>query len=77
MNCLGVSGNALYMWAWSLTSMMLILLIVLLMVLGLHLMNEPTYNAGSDTYTKTITPTTFTQKRNSRIGFFKAKDGNG
>jgi hypothetical protein len=46
MNCLGVSGNALYMWAWSLTSMMQILLIVLLMVLGLHPMNEPTYNSA-------------------------------
>jgi hypothetical protein len=43
-----------------LTSMMQILLIVLLMVHGLHLMKRTayTYNAGSDTYTKTITPTT-------------------
>jgi hypothetical protein len=41
------------------TSMMLILLIVLLMAwTASNEANRFTYNAGSDTYTKTITPTT-------------------
>jgi hypothetical protein len=35
-----------------------------------------TYNAGSDTYTKTLHQLLLQQKRNSRIGFW-SKDGNG
>jgi hypothetical protein len=41
--------------------------------------NRFTYNSGSDTYTKTITPNSFYNRSNiGRIGFLiKAKDGTG
>ncbi|MFV8356195.1 alpha-amylase family glycosyl hydrolase [Flavobacterium sp. XS1P32] len=77
----GVSGNALYMWAWSFD------------INDANIIDCPTngawtasseanrftYNAGSDTYTKTITPTTFYSRTAiGRIGFLvKAKDGTG
>ena len=77
----GVTGNALYLWAWAFdlddTTQK-----------GTPLngtwnaSNEAskfTYNAGSDTYTKTITPTTYYNTTNiGKIGFLiKAKDGTG
>ena len=77
----GVSGNALYMWAWSFD------------INDANIVDCPTngawtasneanlftYNAGSDTYTKTITPNTFYNRNGiGRIGFLvKAKDGTG
>jgi 1,4-alpha-glucan branching enzyme len=77
----GVNGNALYMWAWSFD------------INDANIVDCPTngawtassetnrftYNAGSDTYTKTITPSTFYNRTNlGRIGFLvKAKDGTG
>lgn len=77
----GVSGNALYMWAWSFD------------INDANIVDCPTngdwtassetnrftYNAASDTYTKTITPSTFYNRTNlGRIGFLvKAKDGTG
>lgn len=77
----GVSGNALYMWAWSLdlnyansmdcptngswTSS--------------NEANKFTYNAGADTYTMTFVPQTFFNRTGiGRFGFLvKAKDGSG
>ncbi|MBC5840899.1 MAG: T9SS type A sorting domain-containing protein [Flavobacteriaceae bacterium] len=77
----GVSGNALYMWAWSFD------------INDANIVDCPTngawtassetnrftYNVASDTYTKTITPSTFYNRTNlGRIGFLvKAKDGTG
>ncbi|MCR5860849.1 T9SS type A sorting domain-containing protein [Flavobacterium sp. J372] len=77
----GVTGNALYMWAWSLDQNYA------------NTQDAPsngswtssnesakfTYNAGSDTYTKVITPTTYFNRTNiGRIGFLiKAKNGDG
>ena len=77
----GVTGNALYMWAWSYD------------INDANIIDCPTngawtasneanrfiYNSGSDTYTKTITPTTFYNRTAiGRIGFLvKAKDGTG
>jgi 1,4-alpha-glucan branching enzyme len=77
----GVTGNALYMWAWAFdindttekgTPLN-----------GLWNASDEasrfTYNAGPDTYTKTITPTTYYNTTGiGRIGFLiKAKDGTG
>lgn len=77
----GVTGNALYLWAWAFdtndTTQK-----------GTPLngswtaSNEAskfTYNSGSDTYTKTITPTTYYNTTAiGKIGFLiKAKDGTG
>jgi hypothetical protein len=40
--------------------------------------NRFTYNSGSDTYTKTITPSFYNRSNIGRIGFLiKAKDGTG
>ena len=77
----GVTGNALYMWAWSFD------------INDANIVDCPTnggwtassdtnrftYNSASDTYTKTITPATFYNRVNlGRIGFLvKAKDGSG
>ncbi|MBG6062203.1 hypothetical protein IWX83_001999 [Flavobacterium sp. CG_9.1] len=77
----GVTGNALYMWAWSFD------------LNDANIADCPTngawtvsneanrftYNAGTDTYTKTITPNTFYNRNGiGRIGFLvKAKDGTG
>jgi hypothetical protein len=59
MNQLGSTGNALYMWAWSYD---INANIVDCPTNGawtaFNEANRFTYNAGSDTYTKTITPTT-------------------
>ena len=77
----GVTGNALYMWAWAFdtndTTQK-----------GTPLngtweasdeASRFTYNAGSDTYTKTITPTTYYNTTGiGKIGFLiKAKNGTG
>ena len=77
----GVVGNALYMWAWAFdlndTTQK-----------GTPLngtwnasdeASRFTYNAGTDTYTKTITPTTYYNTTGiGKIGFLiKAKDGTG
>jgi 1,4-alpha-glucan branching enzyme len=77
----GVTGNALYLWAWSFD------------INDANIIDCPTngawtassetnrftYNSVSDTYTKTITPTTFYNRSSlGRIGFLvKAKDGTG
>ncbi|WJJ97448.1 alpha-amylase family glycosyl hydrolase [Algibacter luteus] len=77
----GVTGNELYLWAWSLDT---------------NLTNEQgcptngswdnsneanklTYNSGADTYTISFVPTAFFSRTNiGRIGFLvKAKDGSG
>jgi 1,4-alpha-glucan branching enzyme len=75
----GVTGNALYMWAWSFD------------INDVNIVDCPTnggwtssneanrftYNSGSDTYTKTITPNVFYNRNGiGRIGFLvKAKNG--
>lgn len=77
----GVTGNALYMWAWSFD------------INDTNISDCPTngawtssnesnrftYDSGSDTYKKTIIPSTFFNRNNiGRIGFLiKAKDGTG
>ena len=77
----GVTGNALYLWSWSYD------------VNDLNQMDSPsngswtssneasrfTYNAGTDTYTKTFTPALYFGRNGiGRIGFLvKAKDGTG
>ena len=77
----GVSGNALYLWVWAFDTNDTT-------EKGTPLngswtaSNEAskfTYNAGSDTYTKTITPTTYYNTTGiGKIGFLiKAKDGTG
>lgn len=77
----GVTGNALYMWAWSLDQN----------YAGTqdsptngswtasNEANRFTYNAATDTYTKTFTPTAFFNRTNiGRFGFLvKAKNGDG
>lgn len=76
-----VTGNALYLWSWSYD------------VNDTNQSDSPsngtwtssneaskfTYNAGTDTYTKTITPATYFARNGiGRIGFLvKAKDGTG
>jgi len=77
----GVTGNALYMWAWAFdlddtTSKGTVL------NGSWNASDEAskfTYNAETDTYTKTITPTTYYNTTNiGKIGFLiKAKDGTG
>ena len=77
----GVTGNALYMWAWSYD--INDANIVDCPTNGVWTVsnetNRFTYNASLDTYTKTITPTTFYSRTAiGRIGFLvKAKDGTG
>lgn len=77
----GLTGNALYLWAWSFD------------VNNENIMNSPTngdwtnsneanrltYSAGSDTYSISFVPTTFYQRTGiGRIGFLiKAKNGTG
>lgn len=77
----GVTGNALYMWAWAFDTNDTT-------PKGTPLNGSWTasdeaarftYNVGTDTYTKTITPTTYYNATGiGRIGFLiKAKDGTG
>ena len=77
----GVVGNALYMWAWAFDTNDTT-------PKGTPLngswtasdeASKFTYNAGNDTYTKTITPTTYYNATGiGKIGFLiKAKDGTG
>ncbi|MFE3868140.1 alpha-amylase family glycosyl hydrolase [Flavobacterium sp. LS2P90] len=77
----GVSGNSLYMWAWAFE-------INDTTQKGTPLngswtasdeASKFTYNVGNDTYTKTITPTTYYNTTGiGKIGFLiKAKDGTG
>lgn len=77
----GVTGNALYLWAWAFDAS------------GVTQKGTPnngawtasdeaakfTYNSANDTYTKTFTPTTYYNTTGiGKIGFLiKAKDGNG
>ncbi len=77
----GVAGNALYLWSWSYD------------VNDTNELDSPsngswtasaeaskfTYNPGTDTYTKTITPSVYYNRNGiGRIGFLvKAKDGTG
>lgn len=77
----GVTGNALYLWSWSYD------------VNDANQMDSPSngswtasneaskfaYNAGTDTYTKTFTPSDYFGRNGiGRIGFLvKAKDGSG
>jgi 1,4-alpha-glucan branching enzyme len=77
----GVTGNALYMWAWSydINDANIIDCPTNGLWTASNEANRFTYNAGSDTYTKTITPNVFYNRSNiGRIGFLvKAKDGTG
>ena len=77
----GVIGNALYMWAWSydINDANIVDCPTNGAWTASNEANRFTYNAGSDTYTKTITPTTFYNRTAiGRIGFLvKAKDGTG
>ncbi|MFV8352252.1 alpha-amylase family glycosyl hydrolase [Flavobacterium sp. XS2P14] len=77
----GVTGNALYMWAWSydINDANIVDCPTNGAWTASNEANRFTYNAGSDTYTKTITPTTFYSRTAiGRIGFLvKAKDGTG
>ncbi|OAB25177.1 Por secretion system C-terminal sorting domain-containing protein [Flavobacterium fryxellicola] len=77
----GITGNALYMWAWSfdLNDANIADCPTNGAWTASNEANRFTYNAGSDTYTKTITPTTFYNRNGiGRIGFLvKAKDGTG
>ena len=77
----GITVNALYLWAWSFD------------INDANIIDSPTngawtssnevnrftYNSGNDTYTYTLTPTTFYNRTNiGKIGFLvKAKDGTG
>ncbi|MFD2943196.1 alpha-amylase family glycosyl hydrolase [Flavobacterium notoginsengisoli] len=77
----GVTGNALYLWSWSYD------------INDANQMDSPsngswtnsteaskfTYNAGTDTYTKSFTPSVYFNRNGiGRIGFLiKAKDGTG
>jgi hypothetical protein len=77
----GITNNALYLWAWSFD--LSDLNIVDCPTNGLwtasNEANKLVYNAATDTYTKTFTPTTFYDRSGiGRIGFLiKAKDGTG
>ncbi len=77
----GVVGNALYLWAWSFN--VSDTLIQDSPTNGAWISsnetNKFTYNAGTDTYTYTLTPTTFYNRVGiGRIGFLvKAKNGTG
>jgi 1,4-alpha-glucan branching enzyme len=77
----GVTGNALYMWAWSydINDTNIIDCPTNGVWTSSNESNRFTYNSGSDTYTKTITPNSFYNRSNiGRIGFLiKAKDGTG
>lgn len=77
----GVTGNALYMWAWSfdINDANIADCPTNGTWTASNEVNRFTYNAGSDTYTKTITPNTFYNRNGiGRIGFLvKAKDGTG
>jgi 1,4-alpha-glucan branching enzyme len=77
----GVNGNALYMWAWSfdINDANSVVCPTNGAWTASSETNRFTYNPGSDTYTKTITPSTFYNRTNlGRIGFLvKAKDGTG
>lgn len=77
----GVTGNALYMWAWSydINDTNIIDCPTNGLWTSSNESNRFTYNSRSDTYTKTITPNSFYNRSNiGRIGFLiKAKDGTG
>ena len=77
----GVTGNALYLWAWSfdINDANSIDCPTNGAWTGSNEANRFNYNSGSDTYTKTITPNTFYNRNGiGRIGFLvKAKDGTG
>ena len=77
----GVTGNALYMWAWSydINDANIIDCPTNGLWTSSSESNRFTYNSVSDTYTKTITPNSFYNRNNlGRIGFLvKAKDGTG
>lgn len=75
------TSRALYLWAWSLDSNFLNSQDCPTngTWASSNEANRFTYNSGNDTYTKTITPTTFFNRTGiGRIGFLvKAKDGSG
>lgn len=77
----GVTGNALYLWAWSydINDANIVDCPSNGLWTSSSESNRFTYNAGSDTYTKTITPNAFYNRSAiGRIGFLvKAKDGTG
>ncbi|SHL61190.1 alpha-amylase family glycosyl hydrolase [Flavobacterium xanthum] len=77
----GITGNALYMWAWSfdLNDANIADCPTNGAWTASNEANRFTYDAGLDTYTKTITPNTFYNRNGiGRIGFLvKAKDGTG
>lgn len=77
----GVSGNALYLWAWSFDTndSMIQDCPTNGSWTNSNEANRLTYNSGSDTYTMTFVPTVFYNRTGiGRIGFLvKAKDGTG
>ena len=77
----GVTGNALYMWAWSfdINDANIVDCPTNGAWTASNEANRFTYDSGADTYTKTITPNTFYNRNGiGRIGFLvKAKDGIG
>jgi 1,4-alpha-glucan branching enzyme len=77
----GITNNSLYMWAWSFNSNDAAIMDCPTngSWTASNEANKFTYNAGSDTYTKTFVPTTFYNRTAiGRIGFLvKAKDGTG
>lgn len=77
----GVVGNALYIWAWSFNVSDTIIQDCPTngTWINSNETNRFTYNAGTDTYTYTLTPTTFYNRVGiGRIGFLvKAKNGTG
>ncbi len=77
----GVSNNALFLWSWSfdLNNSNLIDCPTNGAWTNSNNANQLTYNAGSDTYSITFTPTSFYSRTGiGKIGFLiKAKDGTG
>ncbi|WP_158728456.1 MULTISPECIES: alpha-amylase family glycosyl hydrolase [unclassified Flavobacterium] len=77
----GVTGNALYIWAWSfdINDANIVDCPTNGAWTASNEANRFTYDSGSDTYTKTFTPNTFYNRNGiGRIGFLvKAKDGSG
>lgn len=77
----GIAGNALYLWAWSydLNDTNSLDCPTNGTWTSSNETNRLTYNAGNDTYTITLTPTTFYSRTGiGRMGFLiKAKNGTG
>jgi glycosidase len=77
----GITNNSLYLWAWSfdISDLNSVDCPTNGLWISSNEANKFVYNAATDTYTKTFTPTTFYNRTAiGRIGFLiKAKDGTG